>query len=251
MTPLFYLNDLIFFNFPGLARVRCVFTTRRGGCSPSEFASNNLSFAVGDQPQNVHSNRDRLQAKLLFDSWQELEQIHSTQMIFCSKAEKISRHPLKGDALATDKTKKALMIKTADCQPVLLTDSSGQYIAALHVGWRANQAGAPGLWINEFCNYFQLQARDVLAVRGPSLSPDNSEFINFKQEWGLDFLPYFNQQSMTMDLWHLTRDQLMQAGVLQKNIFALDLCTFELDQMFFSHRRQGKCGRQAALIWIE
>jgi hypothetical protein len=53
-----------------------------------------------------------------------------------------------------------------------------------------------------------------------------------------------------MDLWRLTRDQLLQAGVRSENIFGLDLCTYEQKETFFSYRRDRQCGRQAGLIWI-
>jgi copper oxidase (laccase) domain-containing protein len=54
-----------------------------------------------------------------------------------------------------------------------------------------------------------------------------------------------------MDLWQLTRDQLTEAGLFPKNIFALDLCTHSMEEWFFSYRRNNTCGRQASIIWME
>ena len=43
-----------------------------------------------------------------------------------------------GDGLATARPGQALIIKTADCQPILLAHKSGKYVGALHAGWRGN-----------------------------------------------------------------------------------------------------------------
>ena len=53
-----------------------------------------------------------------------------------------------------------------------------------------------------------------------------------------------------MDLWSLTRDQLLQAGLLPGNVFSLDMCTMCREELFFSYRRDKKCGRQASMILI-
>lgn len=49
-----------------------------------------------------------------------------------------------GDGLATSRPGLGLLIKTADCQPVLLAHRSGRHIAALHAGWRGNRCNFPG-----------------------------------------------------------------------------------------------------------
>ncbi|MFP4587214.1 MAG: polyphenol oxidase family protein [Desulfohalobiaceae bacterium] len=243
-------NHVISFQFPGLSEVGCAFTTRKGGVSQGPYAWNNLSYSVGDQERNVQRNRDCLQAQLDVQSLCCLQQIHSSKMV-CIQEQHTQPGPVQqADAMTAELQGLALMIQTADCQPLLLAHCSGKYIAALHVGWRANRAGAPGQWVQQFCRTYALRPDDILAVRGPSLGPWNSQFLNFEQEWGQGFLPYFQPETRTMDLWSLTRDQLLQAGVPEQSIFSLDLCTFQLQQEFFSYRRQGVCGRQAGLIWI-
>ncbi|MFO8032344.1 MAG: polyphenol oxidase family protein [Desulfohalobiaceae bacterium] len=243
-------NELLQFQFPGLLQVNCVFTTRKGGVSQGPYAWNNLSYSVADLEQNVFQNRCSLQNKLGVKALQGLNQIHSSKMIWIKGQNNHTGSIQQADAVATEQRHLALMIQTADCQPLLLAHASGRYIAALHVGWRANRAWAPSIWVEQFCKGFGLSPQDVLAVRGPSLSPRNSEFVNFEAEWGPEFLSYFQPETRTMDLWSLSRDQLCQAGVPRENIFGFDLCTFEMQEEFFSFRRQGVCGRQAGLIWL-
>ena len=156
----------------------------------------------------------------------------------------------KGDGLATDKPGIGLIIKTADCQPVLVAHKGGRHIAAFHIGWRGNRLRFLQSGIAGFCGRYGLDARDLLAVRGPSLGPQRSEFVNYGKEWGPDFANWFNARDKTMNLWRLTRDQLLEAGLPDEGIFGLDLCTASMPDSFFSYRRDGICGRQANVIWI-
>jgi YfiH family protein len=156
---------------------------------------------------------------------------------------------LEADGCCTDKPGQALLVKAADCQQILLAHNSGRYVAALHVGWRGNRLGFPETGLAGFCAAYNLNAADVLAVRGPSLGPGRAEFVHFAREWPAKYTPWFNPASRCMDLWSLTKHQLLRAGLKPENIFGIDLCTNALREMFFSHRAKS-VGRQAAVIFI-
>jgi YfiH family protein len=156
---------------------------------------------------------------------------------------------LQADAACTREKGLALLVKSADCQPILLTNREGTAIAALHAGWRGNAINLPATGLKRFCAAYGLHPSEVLAVRGPSLGPAAAEFVNFHQEWPPHFLPWFNGQKQTIDLWALTRHQLVSAGMAPEAVFSLDLCTYSLPDLFFSFRR-GDAGRQMSLIWI-
>lgn len=247
----------IAFVFPGLRGVRCAFGARGAASEPSNESSGgldrgNISFDVGDAPERVLANRERMRAGLGFEVWQEVKQVHGPTMVINPEDHPIHEPgSVEADGLATSRPGQALVIKTADCQPLLLAHASGRYVAALHVGWRGNRIGFPITGVAEFCARYDLAASELLAVRGPSLGPAASEFVNFEREWSAEHLPYFDAQRRTMRLWSLTRAQLVAAGLREENIFGLDLCTYELASQFFSYRRDKHCGRQASLIWME
>lgn len=244
------IPECLEFYFPGLRHVRCVFTMRSGGASTDPYATGNLSLEVGDSAADVQANRKALQQSLGFTVWQELRQVHG-QTIYADLETDCAQGPsLEGDGLCTSRTGHALVMKTADCQAILLTDTLGRYVAALHCGWRGNAINFPATGVHRFCTQYQVDPAQVLVVRGPSLGPGQSEFINFKREWDLSFTPFFDPKSNCVDLWALTRHQLVHAGVLDKHIYSLDLCTASSPQ-FFSYRRHKVTGRQAALIWLQ
>lgn len=253
------LND-IFFHFPGLAHIHCVFPLR--DCDlPQDSdacAGGNLSFEVNDEPQRVRCMRNRLLNRYKAFGLQRLcdaHQVHGSELVFLDQ-QSLGQDTLvdaqlaatAADGLATGHAGLGLFIKTADCQPVLICDNTGRFLLALHVGWRGNAANFIAKAIASFCRHYALQAKDLLAVRGPSLGPDKAEFVNFQREWPDSFSPWFDAQSRTMDLWGLTRHQLTQAGLNPRHIFGLDLCTASNSQCF-SYRRDKVCGRQGGIIW--
>ncbi|MDR2488683.1 MAG: polyphenol oxidase family protein [Desulfovibrio sp.] len=234
----------ISFVFPGVPFVRCFFSCVPAGSLSLSPASDSKATIEGE------AARERLLKGLRLERWVELQQVHGSHMIVDPLPTPLNvSSTLQGDGVCTREMGLALAIKTADCQPVLMSNREGTAIAALHVGWRGNAANFPASGLQCFCSAYGLHPSDVLAVRGPSLGPGAAQFVNFYKEWSPFFQPWFNERNKTMDLWRLTRHQLIEAGMRQDSVFSLDLCTHSLPDLFFSHRR-GHMGRQASLIWI-
>lgn len=249
--------QVIPFVFPGLERIRCAFQTRlKAGCRPGEQQSPYDWGTVVHAPEiaqdAVLANRKQLQEQLGFDWWQECRQVHGDAMVFDPEPADCEQGASReADGLATARPGQALVIKTADCQPLLVAHESQEYVAALHVGWRGNRMDFVQSGVRRFCEHYGVPPQECYAVRGPSLGPGASEFVNFALEWGQGFEAYYDADRQTVDLWRLTREQLRAAGVLAERIFGVDLCTYSLPGHFFSYRRAKRSGRQASCIWIE
>lgn len=237
---------LLPFRFPGLSHVRCAFSTRNLG---------NLSLDVPGAGQAEKERRAALCALLGVESFCEARQVHGVRTIFEPEPQDPAQAAvIEADGLATERAGCALMVKTADCQPILLAHSGGRFIAALHSGWRGNRQNFPRLAVEECCARYGVDPADVWAVRGPSLGPAASEFRHFDSEWGEAFLPWYHAARRSVDLWSLARDQLAQAGIPKNQILSLDLCTFENHELFFSYRHArafgSADGRQGSFIWM-
>ncbi len=267
---------LLPFAFPGLpdgVNVRCWFQMRTPPATGSEWGTpwdgGNISFETGDDPDSVSRNRRELFHRIFHhpaapdtDGFKsptgaggvcELRQVHGSDIIFEPEVTPFLAPSAleEGDGMATGVPGRALLVKTADCQAILLAHESGACVAALHVGWRGNRANFPGMAIRRLCGHYGLHAAGFLAVRGPSLGPSAAQFVHFDAEWGPDFVPWHDRQHRTVDLWRMTRAQLLGAGLREDRIFALDLCTHSLPRNFFSYRRSRICGRQAAVVMID
>ncbi len=236
------------FRFPGIDNVGCLFQMRTPA---SEDASEGtIVFRDNVDHEAVAKNRRDLLALAGVSSFAEVHQVHGDRMVFePANANPDTPASEDADGLATQSVGQALMIKTADCQPLLLAHKSGKYIAALHVGWRGNRQLFPFTGVRAFCQTYQIRPADCVAVRGPSLGPARARFTHFGVEWGGYFAKYLDLATSTMDLWGMTRDQLVQAGVSARNIYGIDICTASNAASFFSYREDRACGRQEALIW--
>jgi hypothetical protein len=231
------------FAFPGVPSVGCAFSTAYGG-------SVSMSVCPEDTRQ-APANRRRLLDALGLSRWAELKQVHGDGFVVDARETSPDQAAeLEADGHCTREKGLALLIKTADCQPILFAAEDGSAVAALHAGWRGNAVNYPASGLKAFCAAYGLEPSRVLAVRGPSLGPAAAEFVNFAEEWPPHFVDWFDARRKTMDLWRLTKDQLISAGMRADRIFGLDLCTRSLPELFFSHRLRHS-GRQASLIWIK
>lgn len=234
------------FRFPGMDNVYCAFGTRSAG----NFSLDAPEAAAA--PAATLARRRALPGLLNVKAVAEVRQVHGVRTLFEPAAWSADASPvIEADGMATTLPGLALAVKTADCQPVLLAHASGRVAAALHVGWRGNRQNYPGRAVAELCDRYNLDPADLTAVRGPSLGPAAAEFTRFKTEWGDAFRPWFDAATRTMNLWRLTRDQLVAAGLRPDRVYGLDLCTVSLADAFFSYRSDRTCGRQMSLIWIE
>ncbi|WP_320006733.1 polyphenol oxidase family protein [Maridesulfovibrio sp.] len=240
------------FVFPGLENVSVAFSTRSGGSCKSPYGCGNISYDVGDDPYDVRANRTELAASLGITHWHECIQVHGDVMHYdLEEGSPAAKPVLEGDGIATTTAGHAMVVKTADCQPIMIAHKNGEFVAGLHNGWRGNAINFPGKGVADICEHYSCDPEDLLAVRGPSLSPAAAQFVNFESDFEPGFEEYFDKASSTVDLWKLTIDQLHEAGLPRRNIYSVDLCTYFMADSFFSYRREKQTGRQCSLIWIK
>src|SRR6185503_16823917 len=121
--------------------IRHGFFGRKGGVSTGFYDSLNCGPGSGDTRDSVMENRARATAALApAATLVTLYQIHSAQAVTVSAPWKIADNP-KADAFATNKSRIALGILTADCAPILLADAHAHVIGAAHAGWGGAFAG--------------------------------------------------------------------------------------------------------------
>lgn len=236
-------------------------STRHGGCSAAPYDSLNLGDHVGDAPDKVHANRQRL-AQALGVRPVFLRQVHGSRVI------ELASHTPDGaeaDACYTFAPALACTIMVADCLPVLLWDRWGRWVAAAHAGWRglAGQGGVgvlESLWAALTAK--GAQAGDTQVWLGPCIGPQAFEVgPEVRAAFGAEapaVAAAFRAGSgdrWLADLTALARWRLQQLGL--HTVFghddARDWCTVSNAGMFFSHRRDagvlGSTGRMATCIW--
>jgi YfiH family protein len=228
-----------------------VVTTRAGGFSRPPYESFNLGDHVGDDPEAVRRNRERLAESIGLSPgrlvW--MEQIHSRTVTVVDGP---AGEPVPAtDALVTAVPELALVVVTADCVPVLLSDDEAGVIAAVHAGRIGARIGIV-LQTVEAMTALGARPERIGALLGPAASGERYEV---PAEMRADVEAHLPGSATTtaagtpgIDLRAGIRRQLLDAGVLA---VAIDpRCTIG-DPTLFSHRRGAPTGRLASAIWRE
>jgi hypothetical protein len=143
-------------------------------------------------------------------------------------------------------------ILTADCLPVLIAAESGEAVAAAHAGWR----GLAGGVIEAAVRALAMAPSSLIVWLGPAIGPRCFEVGGEVREAliGNDpgaaesFVPNARGRFMA-DLPGLARRRLERLGI--ERVYGGAECTHTDGERYFSHRRDGRTGRQASLVWLE
>ncbi|RDX37381.1 peptidoglycan editing factor PgeF [Vibrio campbellii] len=235
-------------NWPAPKNVKAFASTRVGGFSTAPYQGLNLGAHVGDDLSIVVKNRDWLAQEAKMPSapiW--LNQTHSTVVAQVSEP---TTQVLDADGVFTSSSQVVCSAMTADCLPVLLTNTQGTQVAAVHAGWR-------GLANGIVENALELFSGEVMAWLGPAIGPQAFEvgddvlqaFVDFDSQAHQAFTPRDVEGKWLADMSKLATQRLNKFGITQ--VFDSCLCTFQHKEDFYSYRRDGVTGRQATFIWIE
>jgi len=227
------------------------FFTRLGGGSRGPYESLNLSFTVGDLPEQVAANRRRVQEALGLETLAGALQVHGRrEAVIPHLPANPGLEVPEVDILITRQPRVGLLIKQADCQAVMLYDPRRRVAANVHCGWRGNVQNVLGEAVQALRERCRCRAEDLYAVIGPGLGPCCAEFRHFREEFPPGLWTY-QARPAYFDLWRLSRKQLEGAMVPPSHIEVAGLCTRCHPQSFFSYRRDKITGRQGAVIALK
>ena len=253
------LGRLRVFRFESLASpgiVHGVFT-RRGGVSPTPWSSLNLGAMVGDDLARVRENR-RLALEALgrtsesvFDVWQ----VHSAEVILAA-APRGDAPPQQADAILTDRAEVTLMMRFADCVPILLHDPVRPAVGMVHAGWLGTVRQVAREAVMRMQDRFGTHPQDLRVGIGPSIAahhyPVGPEVVDaFRGSFGDAAEAHLaaGPGGTHLDLWSANEQLLREQGVEQIEIAGL--CSACEIADWYSHRAEhGRTGRFGALIGL-
>jgi YfiH family protein len=238
--------------WPAPSNVQAFSTLRRGltvGISRPPFDDFNLGAHCGDEPAAVAANRAALGwvgALSTAPCW--LRQVHGTRVWRFDAPASLE---IEADAAVTSTPGVVLAVLTADCLPVLFCAEDGREVGAAHAGWR----GLCGGVLENTIAALRTPASQLLAWLGPAAGPRAYEvgaevrqaFVDVDPAAADDFIAT-RPGHWLCDLYALARQRLAAVGV--SRVFGGERCTLSEPQAFYSHRREGRSGRMAAVISI-
>jgi purine-nucleoside/S-methyl-5'-thioadenosine phosphorylase / adenosine deaminase len=238
------------------------FSTRLGGVSLGMFESLNLGNPSElpreqrDPLQNIRENFRRILAAIGCEGRivTEVHQVHGGAVHAALRGGSNPEPDPKADAIVSDDPGRALVIRIADCAPVLLATPDGRMVGAVHAGWRGVIAGVLLRAIGRMRDH---GAGELLAAIGPCIGPESFEvgpevveqFARaFPDDTGTIIRSGLGHRSF-VDLKEALRRQLLAAGITRLDVSPR--CTFLEADLFFSHRREGGLtGRMGAVISV-
>ncbi len=232
--------------------------TRLGGVSREPFDSLNVGGAVGDDPAAVAENHERVYARLGLSAAQVTSprQIHGNRVVAITGHQAGSTVP-DSDGLVTTTPGVALLLRFADCQPVLLYDPAHHALALVHAGWRGVAQGIARRAVEAMVQAYGTRPGDLLAGLGPAIGPC-CYTVGDKVAAAMGYvlpdwsgaLSSLGEDQWSLDLSAANAQQLSAEGVQQ--IEPADICTACNQHEFYSHRGDnGRTGRFAVVAYLE
>jgi polyphenol oxidase len=267
------------------------FSTRLGGVSRSYGGNAlNLGFTKQDSRAAVGRNRELFLKELGVSNgrtrWPllSLRQIHS-DLIHCvdrTRVDEMTKQPLAGDGMITDTPGLVLAVQAADCLPIILVDRKQRAVGVFHAGWRGTVKRIGEKGVGEMRKHFKSNPRNLVAAIGPgvhgccyevgeevrtrfeaqfayadTLFREVKESDPVREKYPLLFLtaraPGHGElpAKLFLDLVEANRRQLLDAGLMAKNIDTAALCTSCHTELLFSFRAEkGVTGRLMAAAGI-
>lgn len=221
--------------------VDLAFTDRHGGVSAAPFESLNLALVGEDDPEATRRNTG-----LLLDDFAphaelaDMEQVHGRVVV------RAGGPRAQCDGLVTDRPDVVLMVRVADCVPVLLADPDAGVIGAVHAGRQGVAAGVVPACVEQLR---LLGAREVQAWVGPHICGRCYEVPAALQEQVVAGEPATESTTSWgtpgLDLGAGVTAQLARLGV---QVHTVSRCTLESPDLY-SYRRDGAgSGRLAGVI---
>jgi purine-nucleoside/S-methyl-5'-thioadenosine phosphorylase / adenosine deaminase len=234
-------------DWPAPSSVRGAMTTRTGGVSSGRYESFNLAMHVGDELAAVAENRRRLREALRLPSDpQWLEQVHGGEVAVIP-----GERSRAVDAAVSFTPGAVCAVMVADCLPVFLASREGDRIGLVHAGWRGLAAGVVEAAIAKL----ECDPKRLVAWLGPSIGPEAFEVgddvriaLTAGDPGASAHFSAGHAGHFFADLPALTRRRLALAGVT--DVHGGRHCTYSEPARFYSHRRDGRTGRMAALLWL-
>ena len=214
---------------------------------------NNITKNI-DNIINIFSsdNISNILEYLNIDNYYEAKQIHSDiiQIVDENYIE-----PTEGDALITNIPNKPLIIKIADCIPILLYDKENKVLALVHSGWLGTLKDITTKTVNKMITVYNTNPSNIISCIYPSIRKCHFEveydvYSKFKEEIeNIDKYTNKKGSKYYIDMQSIIKDKLINLGIT--NIIDTSICTYCNNDKYYSYRYNHTDKRNILLAMIK
>lgn len=249
-------------SFSALGFLKHGFSTRIGGVSQGCFHSLNMSFSrEAACLENVVENVRRMGRAIgvALEDMVRCNYEHGTNVEFIDRSmagEGILRPhkmPFCDGLVVTDSSVAAVTLH-ADCNPIFFADKKGRAAGVCHAGWRGTLGGVTENIMAKLRG-LGVEPKDVLFAVGPSIGVccfEVQEDVSslFLEKYGNQVVEE-REGAQYVDLWKVLAIQFEALGVPAENVTFSMLCTYCMDELFYSHRRdKGATGAMGSFMQL-
>ena len=222
----------------------------------SEPYSFSLALHTQEDPQQIVKNRKHFSKHFPNSKFIVAKQTHSNNIYIVKEAKELGWDTLNNaiencDALITNQKDIMLTILTADCVPILLFDPIQNVVAAVHAGWKGTEQKILFKTVKKMKQEFNSDPQNILAGIAPSIG-----MCCYEVDWNVaqhfEKVPHAyteKKEKYMLDLPHINKLQLLNAGLKQENIEISNICTACEIEDYFSYRKENGCsGRFMSMI---
>ena len=247
-----------FDSFDDLALDHAIFS-RIGGNSQGPYTSMNLGGTNGDNPKAVVANHEKLfkvfgrPYSSRFDVWQ----VHGKTILFSDAPRPPEKKHPPADGIFTDKPEVTLIMRFADCVPLVFHDPARKVVGIVHAGWQGTLLRIGAEAVSAIARQYGSAASDLRVGMGPSICGEcyqvgEDVHKQFLKAWGSDAEQFFlnKDDRLYLDLWGANEWVLREAGV--GRVENSGFCTAEkLDEWYSYRKEKGVTGRFAVVIALK
>lgn len=175
---------------------------------------------------------------------QSMKQVHGDNIMMF---EKYHEDEIGHDAIICNKPGVTIMVRTADCIPLVVGDPKVGIVAAIHAGWRGLMKDIIPKTLEKM---FEMGSKpeNIMVGIGPSLGLECSEFSDPENEIPEKF--HWAIHKKKVDLNGIALKQLADLGIKKENISHMNICT-KCTEGWFSFRRNGCKQRFGTIISLK
>ncbi len=225
----------------------------------SQKYSFSLALHTQENPKDIIQNRNKINEKFPNMNFIVANQTHSDNIKVIKEANETwlsdrAEHAIEDcDALITNQKNIMLTILTADCVPILLFDPEQKVVSAVHAGWKGTEQQIVFKTVEKMKDLFNSNPNDIIAGIAPSIGK-----CCYEVNWNVaqhfeDIKNAYDKkdEKYMLDLPHINKTQLLQAGLKEENIELSNICTACEVADYFSYRKEGGCsGRFMSMIGL-
>jgi YfiH family protein len=217
------------------------FSERTGGSSEGPYHSLNLGLRTEDDPDRVRRNREVLRRGLAVPRFLTARQAHGVTVARVGPSDDPEVPVGEADVLEVTERGLPVGVLVADCLPIALASEAEGRLVAVHAGWRGLARGILAAAASLFASPAQVSAAVGPAI-GPCHYPVGPEVAEAVAR-GSPAVIDRRDGDLRLDLARTAVAAMEANGI--RPVELADLCTACHEDRFFSHRRDGRTGRQA------